>query len=330
MSTVELNKTNLVNFSGINQKNNPENKRGSYYSGLNGNDVYFQGNNSQKANKENQKPSFWRKAAGFLAGSTLYGAVFYAGNRFITDPIGMLSAKTEETLSFKEVDKVAQTMIIEKELGKKGFSHFYVDKLNLGEIKEKILSGLSPIKCLKPIFEPYASVFAEMAEKGAGASYFSKTNMAIAGKKKPSDILHEIGHAINANSGKFINKLIIANRVLAKAAPGAVLLVGLFHTKKDDDKNKGFITKTADFIKDNAGKLALLSAVPMLFEEWLASAHGSRYARKVLGKTANLTGLKRTNAFALATYAAAAVIAAVAVKAGIYVRDKIVQPKQPR
>ena len=288
----------------------------------------FNGNKETK----NKKPSLWAKVGGFFAGSAVFGLVNRPLQKITSKSYSNFLEKIPQSLSLGDTEKVAKVMVEKSGIGKKGFKHMYINGNNVDEaakVMEKEFSSIPIIgKKMNSLWNLVGSTMAEMISEGKDARFFPNQKIAMAGEKSPEGILHEIGHAINTKSGKFVKGLITTNRVLAKVAPAAILLVGLLHTNNNEDKKgKGFLTKSADFIKDNAGTLAFLSAVPMLFEEGLASAHGLKYARKVLGKTAKLGGVRKRFAAGFASYAVPAGITALAINAGIWVRDKIVQPK---
>ena len=62
-----------------------------------------------------------------------------------------------------------------------------------------------------------------------------------------------------------------------------VLFTALYKGKKSDNKKTtGTFDKITTFIKNNAGKIILLSFAPMLIEEGMASFKGGKLAKKML------------------------------------------------
>ncbi len=145
----------------------------------------------------------------------------------------------------------------------------------------------------------------EAVAKGQNAFFSAGHKLAVAPKSKPSLILHELGHAVNATKGKFM-RFLQNSRGYAMAAPTALLLLSSMSPKKEGENQ--------NFIQKNAGILGFAAYLPTIIEEGIASLRGVKAARKVLGKTANLAPLKRNYLFALCTYILAGVGLGVAAK----------------
>lgn len=84
------------------------------------------------------------------------------------------------------------------------------------------------------------------------------------------------------------------------------------------------IEKFENWIKDNIGKIILISFIPMLIEEGSASLKGIKAASKRLNPE-ELKMLKKSYGSAFTTYCIAAVVASFAAKFAVYVRDRIVR-----
>lgn len=144
----------------------------------------------------------------------------------------------------------------------------------------------------------------DVVAAGKNAFYADKFKLAVAPKSKPSLILHELGHAINAHKGKFL-KLLQKSRMIASAAPTVLLMLdGVF--RREDNK--------PNFIERNAGILGFLSFLPTIAEEGIASIRGVKAAKNVLGKTVNIKALKRNYFFAWCTYLLAGIGLGIAAK----------------
>ena len=144
----------------------------------------------------------------------------------------------------------------------------------------------------------------ETVANGQNAFYTDQFKLAVAPKSKPSLILHELGHAINANKGKFL-RFLQKSRMYSSAAPTALLMLDGMCRQGDDKPN---------FIERNAGILGFLSFLPTIVEEGLASIRGVKAAKNVLGNTVNLKSLKRNYLFAWSTYLLAGIGLGVAAK----------------
>lgn len=142
--------------------------------------------------------------------------------------------------------------------------------------------------------------------RGQNAFYADKLKIAVAPKSKPSLILHELGHAINAK-GKF-TKMLQNSRRFAGYAPMTLLLANSFFKKNDNQPT---------FIEKNAGVLGFCAFLPTIIEEGLASFRGVNAAKKVLNNPATLNILKKNYAVALGTYILAGLGLGVACKQSI-------------
>jgi hypothetical protein len=122
-------------------------------------------------------------------------------------------------------------MVSSANLKEKGFSYHFIHDNNAtkytGKCVEmfnnmwfiKKIKGLHPSidKNLSEGLNMVSSSMINMVKKGKNAFYMAQSNMCIAPKLKPSLILHEIGHAINANINPILNKFICSARVLPKS-----------------------------------------------------------------------------------------------------------------
>lgn len=143
--------------------------------------------------------------------------------------------------------------------------------------------------------------------RGENAFYTDQFKLAVAPKKKPSLILHELGHAINAHKGKFL-KFLQKSRMFVSAVPTAIVMLnGLF--RRDDNK--------PNFVERNAGVIGFAAFLPTIIEEGLASIRGVKAAKETLGKTVNLKPLRRNYFFAWLTYVIAGLGLGVAAKQSI-------------
>ena len=143
--------------------------------------------------------------------------------------------------------------------------------------------------------------------RGENAFYNDAFKLAVAPEKKPSLILHELGHAINSTKGKLL-KFMQKSRIYKAYVPTAVLMA----TQMADESGI-----KSDFIKNNAGIIGFLSFLPTILEEGLASLRGIKAAKKVLGKAANLAPLKRNYFTAWLTYLIAGLGVGVASKMAV-------------
>lgn len=178
----------------------------------------------------------------------------------------------KEFTSKDNVTKIADGMIERNNL--KDVKYSFINEQNIKNIPEN----------LRGMFEPIA--------RGQNAFYSDALKIAVAPDKKPSLMLHELGHAINAHKGKFL-KFLQKSRGYVAAVPTALVVANGLFERKDNKKN---------FVERNAGIIGFSAFLPTIIEEGLASIRGVRAARKTLGKAANLAPLKRNYFFAWLTY----------------------------
>lgn len=179
----------------------------------------------------------------------------------------------------------------------------------------------------KPLLNLIKESLQTTIENGKNAAYFEEANkIAINTEKLGAAAFHEMGHALNAQSSKFW-------KVTQKARPVAALsgvfgLTALLKRKKlEGEEPKNNFDKVTTFIKNNVGKLAALSFVPLIAEELAASYKGEKLAKQVLSPEL-LKKVKTSNRLGASSY----ILMAGAVGLGAFVaskvRDAIAKPKE--
>lgn len=193
----------------------------------------------------------------------------------------------EEFTSSNDIIKIADSMVKKNKLN---VTVDYIDEKNIHKYSSNMHDMLKPVA------------------RGENAFYSDGLKLAVAPKSKPSLILHELGHAINAHKGKFL-RFLQKSRGYVSAVPTAiVMLKGLFVRNGDNKPN---------FVEKHAGLIGFTAFLPTIIEEGLASIRGVKSAKNVLGKTANLAPLKRNYFFAWLTYVIAGIGLGVAAKQAI-------------
>lgn len=169
--------------------------------------------------------------------------------------------------------------------------------------------------------------YMKQIKNGQNAFFMPVTNKIVLPKIGcESAVFHEMGHAMNANLSKF-------GKYLQKCRPLAIIanvmfIIALLKTKKEkDEKPKGFVDKTTDFIKNNVGKLSFLAFVPTILEEGLASYKGEKLAKNFLSADL-MKKVVKTNRIGLFSYTCVALVTALAARLGVQIRDEMAH-KQP-
>lgn len=277
-------------------------------------------------NQNYKKPSFLRKTGSFFAGTTvvsLAATPFAVLNSKLMDKLAKISnLKPDE---FIAIDEALNTTITKNELNTHGVNIKKIPTFAPKNIAEKILGTSSPFIQLEQgknaIFMPKKALFPginyhEIIEKNT--VLLPEKNLLLCG-------FHELGHAHSANIGKF-SKLLFNTRILSKLAL-PIGLIGLLKTKKaPDEKSSNPIGRATDFIKNNAGKLTVISLIPMLIDEARASIKGIKFAKEA-GLSADLIKkVIKTNKIAYCTYLSAVVASSASILVGIKAKDSIAHP----
>lgn len=233
--------------------------------------------------------------------------------------------------TFENTKKVAQKIVEESGLKKKGIKLAFIDgsKESLEHLKNVCANEVKPKTALgRRLLNTYTQMFG----KGANAAFFQTSNECIVHSKNLyTSVYHELGHAMNAN-GNWLTKGLQRARGLTPLGASIVapfaLGVALFH-KVDNTKpkeQKGIVEKSLDFVANNAATITAASYVPMLAEDGLASIRGLKAVKPHLGKNMTLK-LAKNYTVAFGTYAIAAIGVSLGVKCGIWLANKIKNPK---
>lgn len=248
----------------------------NYY--LNSNNNYYSHGNYQESSKFDS-PERTVITAGLLQAFALFlhKASEWCGNKLM---------QGKEFTTSENVKQIAQNMVKKNKLNV--FVDF-IDKNNMNNYTQPLKEALKPVA------------------RGENAFYSDQFKLAVAPKSKPSLILHELGHAINAHKSKIL-QMLQKSRMYVSAVPTALLMInGLL--KKDSN--------TSNFIEENAGKIGFAAFLPTIIEEGLASIRGLKAAKATLGKSVNLNPLKRNYFFAWLTYLIAGIGLGIAAKQSI-------------
>ena len=195
----------------------------------------------------------------------------------------------KEITSPENIEKAADHMLSSNNLKDK-INVEYITKKNAQQVAMKY--GQNNTEFFK-ILTPVAN--------GENAFYADGLKLAVAPKSKPSLILHELGHAVNANKGKFLKILQKSKSKIANLTPALLLLNSII------PKEKGKKT----FLEKYAGLIGFGAFLPTIIEEGIASVRGVNAAKKIqqtVDKTIKLKPLKRNYFFAWMTYLIAGLV----------------------
>ncbi len=134
-------------------------------------------------------------------------------------------------------------------------------------------------------------------------------------------VVHEGGHGLNA-AGNIFTKGLQSARQITKLVP-IILGIGILMPKnKDNNAPQNKLTKAGNFVKNNAGKLAFATFIPILFEEALASIRGAKLFKDNLPKNV-LKQINKCNALYWTTYLSEALIISAGVGIIVKAVDRI-------
>ncbi len=271
-------------------------------------------------NNNSYNQSFISAAAGAGAG---YGA-WYGSKRLIgkvKSPLIRDGIKNIPQYNKDYLD-IAQKIIDDKKLPIKLVSPDQAPKKIKLRKSKSFLENIFGHKKLEEVVNKKYQKSLNAVRKGCNAFFSSLFKVVCVNKEKfTSPIFHEIGHSINHYKSSFwrgVQKL----RVFSSFAPVVLLGAALFTPKKSEEQKEkqGFIGKSATFIKENAGKLATLSMLPLLAEELRASQVGNKLAKQYLSGDA-LKSVLKTNKISALSYSSAVVATGVCVCIANMVRD---------
>ena len=281
--------------------------------------------------KKYQKAGFGQTAGAVIAANIAGGAVIKAAS--VAGNIPLSKAMKEMANIDVDTFKKAADMAFEKSgLAEKGVKFIDATAENKALIDEVIGKALpkwmDKVPFIKNMMMRKLDIAKDMTFNGKNAFYLPNAQAIVINKDKMSwAAFHEMGHALNKNTaglGNVLQKI----RGPFGALAGIALLTALFKRKKvEGEKPKNAIDKVTTFIKDNCGKLAFVSMVPLLMEEGLASMKGLKLANGLLSAE-NLKTVKSLNIKAWLTYAAMAVGVGAATALVSKVRDTIAAPKE--
>lgn len=283
-----------------------------------------------------KKPGIASSIAGFYAGSTAQAVVSSASipaSILLMKNIRKINSGIDNT----EISKAIKNAMEISGMNQKGVKlNIFSPKENLSLcgtfkeycefVKNLIFRSMSSGKPIKGNLPDHFIKF--LIKHGYNGCFDDKNNRIYVNiDKMGTSAFHEIGHAINWHLSVFwrgMQKLRTPMTIASMLLPTIALLK---RKKAEGEEPTGTIDKVTTFIKNNVGKLTLLSSVPIVAEELMASARGNALAKKVL-RPELVSKVVKTNRLAAMTY----ILAGITAGAGAYiankVRDAIAKPKE--
>lgn len=275
------------------------------------------------------RPGFLACAGGTVAGFMVSGLPAMVASQTLLPKFTkefIKSSKVDKD-EYIKINKAATQTLQEKGLVKEGVTILRYSPETAEEIAEIIKKNnpiLSKIKS-KFIKRTIGLPDIDSYKEGTNANYFPKLKKIVMPEKELSlGIFHEMGHA--SNNFDLSGKLLQKSKYLGVIGL-PVLLIALLKTKKaPNEEANSTISKTTDFIKNNAGKLIFLAMLPNLAEEGLASIKGIRFAKKVLDPTL-VQKMSKSYKFAFLTYLTTTLATSIGIALAVKVKDAITKHK---
>ena len=279
--------------------------------------------------KRYKKADVGKELAGYILGSAVSTTVTNSVVKVFSKPFNnVLNGKSKAPLNDEFVN-VIDTVLQSTGLDKKG-----IIVSNISNKKESIFqAGLEIIRALPksinkacdniPLLKTkiYNSILGTVfsISEGHNAMFSNRTNKIYVNKDKMSyAVFHEMGHAIidRNKAGKALGKISKPSKLIS-----ALAVASVFFTRKkvNGERPKNKIDKAVTFIRDNAGKIALMAFIPELLNEGSASLLASKITKPFLSK-ANHTAMNKFNSKAFLTY----IGTAIGTSAGIYLAKRVV------
>lgn len=282
--------------------------------------------NNTNLDSKKQKNS----AIGTIAG---LGATQAGGIAFLPISLTSINAMTNSSKNLDKFEKKQIMEAVDKILDTKGLA---IKGVKLNNFDYAINPTTIPDKIFELINPVYATSNGKNAFfggiKGARSLFgerLFKNEVVCNMDKLPTAIFHELGHAFNANNSQ-VWHVIQKMRTPALIISAGLAVFGAL-TKKavPSEKNDGELTKlqkTKNFIRNNSGKLAFLSMVPILAEEAMATIRGNGWAKEFLSSNVAKQVCKG-NKFAYLSYLASAIGAGFSAYAATKIKDYFVYRK---
>ena len=159
---------------------------------------------------------------------------------------------------------------------------------------------------------------------GKNACFIPKSKEVLINTDKISIAgFHELGHAMNNLMSKYGVKYLAKMRGPGYAIAGLMEYFAIFSRTKPKGAPRSF----TDVIEDNCGKIAFLSMLPVVSEEYIASHRGVNLARKLGMAEPLIKNMQKLYKKALITYGGRAALGGLAVYASRKIMDYFTRPK---
>lgn len=260
-----------------------------------------------------------------LVASSLVAPLLYPVNSSILNIMKRKGNLPEDTIDL--IHSAGEKALKETGLADKGAEIIYLQKhpkeprlpriLTMFNLPEQVKNGDNAFCVLKNAVNPLTNEVV-----------FKENTIYMPAKDLSYTLFHEIGHNLNHNFSK-IGLALQKFRTPALRLSGLVTLFGAFtkNAKPEEGKELTKAQKAKNFIRDNAGKISLAIAAPILIEEAMATAKGQKLANKYLPKDI-VKKISKGNKLAYSTYIMMAASMALMSYTTVKVKDYFVEKKK--
>lgn len=282
---------------------------------------------------QKKQPSNGKKIGAVVAGLTINGAVKQGVSLVSQGVLLPNMQKIGKSLSeeeYAQIKDAIKNLTTKANLAKSGVDIITVNSKNAKQIEEMVKDSLSKkMKFIpKETFSLSANIVTDMVKDGRNAFFENGANKIFIGDSKElaASVFHEAGHAMNYNLNKFTKLLQNCRYLNLLALP--IALIALIHTDKTNENGEqSKLNKAGGFVKKHAVGLTLLSFLPTVAEEGLASIRGAKLAKQMLNPNL-VKKINKTNLLGFASYVLMAVAATAGIHLAVKVADKIRAPKE--
>lgn len=252
-------------------------------------------------------------------------------NNYLQNAVGLATPLFIETAVGIPIEVACQDKLVKSanvpEIDKYLNKAFQETNLKQTGLKIKAFKVNDNVKYLQKI---YSLINVETGARfGRNAGYNPIVNTLILPYKRlQGAIFHEMGHAMNKNFNPALKAIQYLRMPLSNLVLPAITITGICTSikPKSNENELSKSDKFKNFIHNNAGKLAFAASIPILLEEFIASAKGNKLAAKVMPE--NLAkAVKKTNIYGGLCYLISATIGALGIAAGVKVKDYLVELK---
>lgn len=277
-------------------------------------------------------PGVGLTTAGYFVGSMASGAINRVTNQVICAPILVNGLKENKGADTNTIRKALETALDTTGMKDKGITIKDYSGCKSSDVKSRdrlikeFLVRIIKRKEKVSISDIVNAQAKEQAKLGVNALYADK---AVHVNIDKAGILafHELGHAINENGSKFWKMMQHSRKLMGLVVLPSLPVIAMCKRKKvEGEKTTGPVDKVTTFIKENVGKLSTLAFVPVIVEEFKATARGNKLAKELLSPEL-VSKVAKCNRMGGLTYVALGISTGIGAFTANKIKDAIAKPE---